>query len=81
VRDRLIDEKGEHIEGIIAECNNIKTANVHKQIYQDLYSVQRTIEDIRGETIMAADSEDQDKLLKRLHNLTYDSSWNVVKFR
>lgn len=69
--EQLIEEKGDNVEGVIAECNFVRTPNEHKAIYKLLYSSSRSIDDLRDMTMRASESEEQNKLLKRLQNNTY----------
>ena len=79
--EQLMSEKDEKVDGVIAECNFVRTPADYKPIYQKLYSARHTIDDIREVIMRASDSDEQNRQLKRLQNLTYENHWNVVKFR
>lgn len=79
--ERLMEERSDTVNGVIAECNFVKTPADRKPIYRRLYDVKHSLEDIQNITMKASDSDEQNRLLKRLQNLTYESNWSIVKFR
>lgn len=81
IRLKLTDTRGEFVQGVIAECNFVKTPPEFQPIYSQLYSAKRNLEELRELTMAASTSENQVKFLNRLKNATNTSSWNIVKLR